>query len=89
MKVTDPRFQLERIRKYIDEDIFPTRIRASDYDDSSWSDFRLGDRWGGYDRVAWFRTVVRIPEEFRGQQIVFRAIVGPRDGGASADYEAV
>lgn len=22
MKVTDPRFQLERIRKYIDEDIF-------------------------------------------------------------------
>ena len=29
MKVTDPRFQLERIRKYIDEDIFPTRIRAS------------------------------------------------------------
>lgn len=106
MKVTDPRFQLERIRKYIDEDIFPTRIRASvrmtdwkytessmeekindawapDYDDSSWADFRLGDRWGGYDRVAWFRTVVRIPEEFRGQQIVFRAIVGPRDGGGS------
>ena len=26
---------------------------------------------------------MRIPEGFRGQQVVFRAIVGPRDGGGS------
>ena len=29
MKVRDPFFQLERIRKYVDEDIFPARIRKT------------------------------------------------------------
>ena len=31
---------------------------APDFDDSGWRDFRLGDAWGGYDIVAWFRTRV-------------------------------
>lgn len=106
MKVRDPHFRLERIRKYIDEDIFPTRIREAvtlndwkyiehsmeeklndaylkDYDDSSWQDFHLYDSWGGYDKVAWFRTKAKIPKEFHGKQVAIRAIVGPRDGGGS------
>ena len=111
MKVKDPHFILEKIRKYLDEDIKPSRYRsvveigswkymetsmderideacAPDYDDSGWADFRLWDTWGGYDRVAWFRTVVRIPEEIRSFQgkecrIALRFLVGPRDGGDS------
>ena len=106
MKVRDPYFRLERIRKYIDEDIFPTRIRESvpmpcwkykessmeeklqdayqvDYDDSDWQQFEIPQQWGGYDRVAWFRTDVRVPESFRGKQIAMRGIIGPRDGGES------
>lgn len=111
MKVKDPHFILEKIRKYLDEDIKPSRYRsvveigswkymetsmderideacAPDYDDSGWADFRLWDTWGGYDRAAWFRTVVRIPEEIRSFQgkecrIALRFLVGPRDGGDS------
>ncbi len=34
---------------------------AVDYDASAWASFRLGDTWGGYDVVAWFRARVPIP----------------------------
>ena len=106
MKVKDPHFILEKIRKYLDEDIIPSRYRkvvdienwkyfetsmdervddayAVDYDDSGWADFRLWDTWGGYDKVAWFRTSVQVPEDFAGGQTALRLLVGPRDGGDS------
>lgn len=106
MKVKDPHFVLEKIRKYINEDIVPTRYREYveienwkymetsmdenindaypvDYDDSSWADFRLWNTWGGYDKCAWFRTNIEIPENFREKQIALRFLVGPRDGGES------
>ena len=106
MKVKDPHFVLEKIEKYIDEDIRPSRIReAADienwkyfetsmddriddawqpgYDDSAWQDFKLWDTWGGYDKVAWFRTTIRVPESFRGGQVALKFLVGPRDGGDS------
>ena len=106
MKVKDPYFVLEKIEKYISEDIRPTRVRESiklnhwkymetgmddrindaygmEYDDSSWQDFKLWDTWGGYDKVAWFRTTVTIPEHFRGKKLAFFLQPGPRDGGGS------
>ena len=106
MKVRDPYFRLERIRKYLDEDIVGSRRRKSvnltkwkyvehsmedklndaytpDYDDSDWADFNLMDSWGGYDKVAWFRCTVTLPEDFVGKQLAFRGIIGPRDGGGS------
>lgn len=106
MKVQDPHFILEKIRKYLDEDIRPTRYREivdieewkyfetdmddriddaylPEYDDSGWADFRLWDTWGGYDKVAWFRTTVKIPESFRDGRIAVKLLVGPRDGGDS------
>lgn len=106
MKVKDPNFILEKIQKYIDEDIRPSRVRTAvdidswkyfetsmderiddaylpDYDDSGWQEFKLWDTWGGYDKVAWFRTEIGIPEAFRGGQIALKFLVGPRDGGDS------
>ena len=108
MKVKDPHFILEKIEKYISEDIRPTRVRRrllidswkyletsmedkiddaypNDYDDSSWKEFHLWETWGGYDRVAWFRTTVKIPEGFQenGKALALRMIIGPRDGGGS------
>ena len=106
MKVKDPHFILEKIEKYIQEDIRPSRIRAAvdlenwkyyetsmeektdtacaaDFDDSAWQDFKLWDTWGGYDRVAWFRTKVEVPEELIGKTLAVRLLVGPRDGGES------
>lgn len=106
MKVKDPHFVLEKIEKYINEDIRPTRIReavdlenwkyfetsmddriddafAAEYDDSSWADFKLFDTWGGYDRVAWFRTRAEVPDSFLGAQLAVKLLAGPRDGGDS------
>lgn len=106
MKVKDPNFILEKIRKYLDEDIKPSRYRnvmelenwkyfetsmddridtayTPDYDDGNWEDFRLWDTWGGYDKVAWFRSSVKIPEEFKKHKVALRFLVGPRDGGDS------
>ena len=103
MKVKDPYFVLEKIEKYIDEDIRPSRVLAAvdledwkyfetsmderiddayqvDYDDSGWQDFKLWDTWGGYDKVAWFRTKTEVPEAFRGGQVALKFLVGPRDG---------
>ena len=106
MKVKDPRFVLEKIRKYLDEDIVPTRYQEVvdlenwkyfetsmeqkiddacdiDYDDSGWANFTLWDTWGGYDKVAWFRTSISVPEDFREGQTAIKLLVGPRDGGGS------
>lgn len=106
MKVKDPHFILEKIEKYIQEDIRLSRVRAAvdlenwkyyetsmeekmdtacaaDFDDSAWQDFKLWDTWGGYDRVAWFRTKVEVPEELIRKTLAVRLLVGPRDGGES------
>jgi alpha-mannosidase len=54
-----------------------------DFDDRGWADFRVGERWGGYDITAWFRATVEIPPELAGQKLVIRLFTGPRDGGGS------
>lgn len=56
---------------------------AAEYDDSGWADFRLWDTWGGYDRVAWFRTRAEVPDSFLGGQLAVKLLTGPRDGGDS------
>lgn len=56
---------------------------AKDYDDSSWKEFRLNDSWGGFDRVAWFRTDAEVPSSWKGNPVALKLLVGPRDGGDS------
>jgi alpha-mannosidase len=53
------------------------------YNDQNWADFHVGDFWGGYDKVAWFRTKVEIPGEWKNKKVALRFLVGPRDGGDS------
>ena len=53
------------------------------FDDEGWDDLALGQEWGGYDVVAWFRTRADVPEEWLGQKLALRFLVGPRDGGGS------
>jgi alpha-mannosidase len=55
-----------------------------DFDDSQWDLFQIGERWGGYDQIAWFRTYIPIPEDWRNQKLVIRILAGPRDGYGSA-----
>ena len=54
-----------------------------EFDDRHWKDFSLGEFWGGYDRLAWFRTWLDIPAEWRKEKLALRFLVGPRDGGNS------
>lgn len=56
---------------------------SAEYNDSGWADFRLWDTWGGYDRVAWFRTRAEVPDSFLGGQLAVKLLTGPRDGGDS------
>lgn len=68
--------------KYIEKDI--TEARNPEFDDSNWQDFQIGDFWGGYDVIAWFRTELEIPEELReNRKLALRFLVGPRAGGES------
>lgn len=47
--------------KYIESDC-PGAERP-DFDDRAWDDFNVGGLWGGYDKIAWFRARVPIPQE--------------------------
>ncbi len=67
--------------KYIEEDV--KGAEKPSFDDSKWDDFKIGEYWGGYDVIAWFRTTMEIPEEFKGQKLALRFLVGPRAGGHS------
>lgn len=61
----------------------PAGAQEPGFDDSSWRDFAVGESWGGYDKVAWFRTTIEVPEAWRGQKVALRLLPGPRDGGDS------
>jgi alpha-mannosidase len=54
-----------------------------EFDDRDWAEFAVGDRWGGYDVIAWFRARIQIPEVWHGGRVYLRLRVGPRDGGNS------
>jgi alpha-mannosidase len=72
--------------KYIEGD--DPDAQAPAFDDRSWDDFSLGGLWGGYDKIAWFRAHVPIPQEWRDEKMILRFIVGPRDGyGSTAETQ--
>lgn len=50
----------------------------------NWSDFKMGDRWGGRDRHYWFKTAVAVPESFSGKKVVLELKTG-REG----DWDAL
>jgi alpha-mannosidase len=74
--------------RYLEGDFEPMqelgeKPAAPDYDDSGWRTFTVGEFWGGYDKTAWFRTAVAIPEAWKNEKLALRFLVGPRDGGGS------
>ncbi len=96
MKVTDPHFRVDKIRKYLNEDIKPTRYRnildiaqwkycESDMitEDSLWRDFHIGESWGGYNKTAWFKTSVEVPPQWEELPIMLKCLIGPHAEGES------
>ena len=67
--------------RFIEDDV--VGAEHPDFDDSAWTEFRVGSFWGGYDITAWFRAYVTIPPHLRDKKLALRFLVGPRDGGNS------
>ncbi|HLU82196.1 MAG TPA: alpha-mannosidase, partial [Trueperaceae bacterium] len=67
--------------RYLEAD--PRGAEQPGFDDTGWAPFNVGDFWGGYDKVAWFRTTVDVPAAWRDRKLALRFLVGPRDGGDS------
>src|SRR5690554_682615 len=72
---------LEELRKYIKTDSIPIssfqmkegsflKIADVDADPQSWKTYTTGDKWGGKDYHAWFRTSITIPENFDGKKVM-------------------
>lgn len=84
---------LEEMSKYIYPQSFEIRdfkFIESDYDchelpdlKEKWLDFNGADRWGGCDKHFWFKTLVTIPQNFAGKEIVLIVKSG-RDGEGDA-----
>ncbi|HWO54103.1 MAG TPA: alpha-mannosidase [Paenibacillus cookii] len=49
---------------------------------------RVGDRWGGRDRYAWFITEVEFPQSWRGRDVIGLIKFGETGGGNCSGYEA-
>jgi len=60
-----------------------------DFDDSSWAEFRVGQHWGGRDRIHWFRTTVTVPAEWRGKKAALYLVVGAGDAGGLRGAESL
>lgn len=59
-----------------------------DFEDFNWKEFRVGEAWGGYDQIFWFRTRITIPPDWIDQKVVIRMLPGPRDGyGSTAEAQ--
>lgn len=59
---------------------------ATEFDDSEWAAIPIGVWWEnagyvGYDGLAWYRTSLHIPEDFRGRKV--EAFFGAVDGDAT------
>ncbi len=76
---------LDQILPHVRRSVYPAaidlktwKIKEADLEDgfsislkdSPWPDFQVPSFWGGYDRTAWFRTTVVVPNEFAGKTIV-------------------
>ncbi len=58
-------------------------VHLPEFDDREWVNFSLGDAWGGYDVVVWFRATVPIPPHLRDKKLALHMRVGPKDSGNS------
>ena len=76
---------LEETLPFVQNHIYPRKIALRDwkmkegdvqgaqipkFNDKSWRTIGTPFPWGGYDKMAWFRREVTVPQEFSGKSIV-------------------
>jgi len=109
MKVADKHFVVDKVKKYLAEDIGPSRYMdsipiegwqyiefAAEEAPLGITDFKgveglspiaTGDKWGGYDRTAWFSATVDIPEGFT--KPVLNIKMSPGQGWSATNVECL
>lgn len=81
---------LEELSSYIysdSEKITAYKMKTGDFkggedvslDDSSWSSYEEGMKWGGRDVTCWFRTQFGVPAKYAGKTLVYEVKTG-REG---------
>lgn len=48
-------------------------------DSATWEDFRVGENWHGKEAHRWFKTIIKLPEKYEGEAVLFRLTTG-REG---------
>jgi alpha-mannosidase len=62
----------------------PGNAQRVDFNDSSWEEFHVGQRWGGRDFTAWFRARLEIPADWKGERVgLFLRLGDVRDSDLS------
>lgn len=62
---------------------------SPEFDDSAWSEFKIGGSWGGRDQVHWFRRKVAIPPAWQGKKVALYLVVGSSSPGGLRGCEAL
>ncbi len=60
-----------------------------DFNDQSWGKIKIGEQWGGRDKVAWLRSSVEIPVDWQGEQVALYFILGAGQEGGLAGAESL
>jgi len=60
-----------------------------DFSDEDWRIFNVGEYWGGKDVTAWFRTKIKIPEEWRSGKIALELVIGEGHRGGLSGAESL
>jgi alpha-mannosidase len=83
--------RINKIASQLNSYVYLDRTRVNDYlmkegnfkevvdvdkDESSWQKFTTGEKWGGRDLHAWFRTTVKVPQQFDGKMVALYVSTG-------------
>lgn len=84
-RYTDYR-ELPSYRFWIDED---AKIGAMPPEHAEWGTVSVGDRWKGYDLIAWLKTEIDIPAEWSGRKAVGLFDFGKTGAGHNSGFESL
>jgi len=66
-----------------------TQAYRPNFNDEDWRIFNIGEHWGGRDVTVWFRTKVKVPEEWGSGKIALELVVGEGQRGGLSGAESL
>jgi alpha-mannosidase len=69
-------FKIDTLEYFEDKE---KRFKPQFSEQFSWKTIKVGERWGGYDKIYWFRKTVKLPNDFNGEKLFLKVNL-ERDG---------